>query len=112
MLGYRSWVKLEREQLQLVGSHQLWTDLLWDRLEALEERLDLWGAALWDESRWPEILATVERPEPPLWQRMKHRWSSIRMVFIFVADPWTVREAFEDAEREKREAKLGRSRRI
>ncbi|KAM4065337.1 hypothetical protein HRG_004340 [Hirsutella rhossiliensis] len=111
-LGYRSWVRVEKEQLKLVGNHQIWTDLLWDRLEALEERLDLWAAALWDACRWPEILVTVQRPEPRLWQGMKHRWSSIRMVFIFVADPWTIKEAFDDAEKEKLDAQLGRSRRI
>lgn len=109
-LGYASWARLEKHQLRLVGTHQTNLDLFHDRIAALEGRLDLWGAALWDERRWPEIEHTLRQPEPAFWVDldMKHHWDSWERGFGIVARAEAVEEGFKEEERAREEKECER----
>ncbi|KND89878.1 hypothetical protein TOPH_05552 [Tolypocladium ophioglossoides CBS 100239] len=108
--GYASWARLEKHQLRLVGTHQTNLDLFQDRIAALEGRLDLWGAALWDESRWVEIESTLRQPEPAFWvdSDIKHHWDSSERGFGIVARAEAVEEGFKEEERAREDKECER----
>ncbi|KAH7126228.1 hypothetical protein B0J13DRAFT_679551 [Dactylonectria estremocensis] len=85
--GIQMWMKIEAEQLALYNANLQSNGMFDYEVTRLEGRLDLWSAALWDVSRWEDIVPTLRHPMPEWWFGIQHHCDPVDMTFHLAKHP-------------------------